>query len=322
MVSDKEEFHLTNSFHCLRRWTPHPFVPLRHWLLYGLSFCMCSKVRRWHCFICSFSFCSRNVSSLLENMINATKTQLICFQLKFNLLLPDGMFSFFGHPLCFSSSLIHLGHLLRFNLDDADDANRISSDMCRIANYLLHLSSAATLQSRRIFSLLTLSPCMVQFPGTWPTSNLKLRLVNVLRKIWKLPRQYRTGILHCIAKAPSIFNHIINLISSTFHKASTSYCILISQCLTASSCLVPLVTIDVISNHSWKAILRMTYFACLWFVSFTSSIWLSVLMTKLTIFSTPSVVTELLISLLLSLHKINLCIYIFKSMATMHDQFW
>ena len=32
-------------------------------------------------------------------VFNATKTQLICFRLKHNLPLPDGMFSSFGHSL-------------------------------------------------------------------------------------------------------------------------------------------------------------------------------------------------------------------------------
>ena len=72
-------------------------------------------------------------------VFNANKTQLICFRLKPNLSLPDGMFRFFGHSLCFSNSVNHLGHVLKFNLDDADDINRVSSDMCRKANCLLHI---------------------------------------------------------------------------------------------------------------------------------------------------------------------------------------
>ncbi len=37
---------------------------------------------------------------------------------------------------------------------------------------------------------------------------------NILRTIWKLPRQYHTRILHCVAGVKSLFNVILNRFST------------------------------------------------------------------------------------------------------------
>ena len=57
-----------------------------------------------------------------ELKFNASKTQLICFRLKKNLMVCS---VFFGHILSFSDCVHHLGHVLSFNLDDSEDINRV-----------------------------------------------------------------------------------------------------------------------------------------------------------------------------------------------------
>ena len=50
--------------------------------------------------------------------------------------------------------------------------------------------------------------------------------------------QCYTGILHCIAKAPSVFNRLVHLFTSSYFKAGANCCPLIHHCYAESSRLV------------------------------------------------------------------------------------
>ena len=55
---------------------------------------------------------------------------------------PCGVFEFVCLPLNFSDSVNHLGNILHYTLDDTTDVARVISDVCRKANYLLHVFTA------------------------------------------------------------------------------------------------------------------------------------------------------------------------------------
>ena len=134
---------------------------------------------------------------------NASKTQLIYFQrAKSRSFLSRGVFSFFGSPLRFSESVNHLGHILHYTLDDTADISRAMSDLCRKANYLLHVFTKC---SPSVKSKIIASHCLSLYGCVhWKISNkqikaLQVTLNNILRKVWRLPRRCHTGILHCTA---------------------------------------------------------------------------------------------------------------------------
>ena len=94
---------------------------------------------------------------------NASKTQLIYFQTaNYRVLLSSGVFSFFGSPISFSDSVNHLGHILHYTLGNTADISRAISDLCRKANYLLHVFSKC---SPSVKSKIIACPSMVVYIG-------------------------------------------------------------------------------------------------------------------------------------------------------------
>ena len=155
-------------------------------------------------------------------VFNGSKTQLICFRLKSSVALPSNAFKFLGHSLTFAYSVTHLGHTLHFSLDDTADIVRVTSDMCRKANYLLHIFSPC---DPIVKTKLVVSHCLSLYGSVlWSLKNKQLKSLeiafnNILRKIWKLPRQCHTRILHLTANVQSLFNKIISMFSSFLSRA-------------------------------------------------------------------------------------------------------
>ena len=61
----------------------------------------------------------------------------------------------------------------------------------------------------------------------WRIDSKKIRALetafnNILRKIWRLPRQCHTRILHCVAGVQSLFNRIPDLFSNFISRALAS----------------------------------------------------------------------------------------------------
>ena len=114
-----------------------------------------------------------NITGLI---FNASKTQLTYFKsAKSRSLLSRGVFSFFGSPLSFSESVNHLGHILHYTLDDTADISRAMSDLCRKANYLLHVfsKSSPSVKTKIISShCLSLYSCV-----NWKISNKQIKAI-------------------------------------------------------------------------------------------------------------------------------------------------
>ena len=76
-------------------------------------------------------------------IFNASKTQLIRFSRSDSFCMNSTIhFSFLGQRLCFSKSVIHLGHILTNDLSDREDIASIKTDLCKKANCLLHIFSS------------------------------------------------------------------------------------------------------------------------------------------------------------------------------------
>ena len=96
---------------------------------------------------------------------------------------------------------------------------------------------------------------------SWSLANKQLRSLevsfnNLLRKIWFLPMQCHTGILHCVAQAPSVINRIVDLFTASYLKASANGCPLIRQCYSESSHLL---YTPIGYNWRWKQNYRKNY---------------------------------------------------------------
>ena len=151
------------------------------------------------------------------------------------------MFCFFGHILSFSNCVHHLGHVLSFNLDDSEDINRVSMDMSRKVNYLLHtFKSCSPLVKTFLFTshCLSLYGAVSWFLWSKQIKCLEATFNNVLRKIWNLPKLCHTRILHCVAGVQSVYNTLVHLSSSAFGKAIASGCGLIRHCFLSTLLLV------------------------------------------------------------------------------------
>ena len=150
---------------------------------------------------------------------NAAKTQLICFRssskVKYN-----GKFFFLGHPLEFADHITHLGHVLHYSLDDSEDIKRSTLEMCRKANMVL---STFSICDPHVKTVLVSSHCLSLYGGVlWNVAcnqlkSLEIAFNNILRRIWKLPRNSHTGILHKVAHLDSIYNRLI-LLSDRFSR--------------------------------------------------------------------------------------------------------
>ena len=70
-------------------------------------------------------------------IFNSEKTQLICFRkYAHEPLHPNILFN--GISLQYSDKVLHLGHLLSFDLNDRDDIVRATKDVNRKANYMIY----------------------------------------------------------------------------------------------------------------------------------------------------------------------------------------
>ena len=141
-------------------------------------------------------------------VFNVSKTQLIKFSLCSTGLEQD-KFTFCGENLSYSKTVVHLGHILSHELSDNPDIIAIRQDMCRKANHMLATFRCCNPVTK---TKLMQSFCMSLYGSSlWKTSSTELRSLetarnNLLRKIWNLPKQCHTAILHKVAGVTSIYN--------------------------------------------------------------------------------------------------------------------
>ena len=151
-------------------------------------------------------------------LFNPGKTQLVRFSLPSSSPNPSTSptFLFAGQSLQLLDRACHLaiGHILRLDLSDTDVILRVQTDMCRRANCPLSTFYAANpVVKTTLFRSFCLSRSLYG-SALWRLSSSSLRSLevtfnNLLRKIWKLPRQCHTSILHCTSSLQSLFNVVV-----------------------------------------------------------------------------------------------------------------
>ena len=106
----------------------------------------------------------------------------------------------------------------------------VARDLVRKANLMMHTFSAADpLVKSRLLQLycLSLYGCSLWNLSCHSLYSVEISFNNILRRIWRLPRNCHTGILNLTAFLPSIFNVILSRSSS-----------LLSRALSSPSCVV------------------------------------------------------------------------------------
>ena len=139
-------------------------------------------------------------------IFNASKTQLIKFS-SCSTGLEPAKFSFCGEKLSYSRSITHLGHILSCDLLDNLDITAIKQDMCRKANHML-----ATFRPCDPFTktklmqgfCLSLYGSLLWMASSKELHSLEVAYNNLLRRIWNLPCNCHTDILHRVGGVNSI----------------------------------------------------------------------------------------------------------------------
>ena len=150
---------------------------------------------------------------------NASKTQLVCFG-RAPVLGCSHKFMFCGRVLPIVASAVHLGHILRADLDDSDDILKVTRDMARKANCMLvTFAGLDPFVRTKLFQSFCLS---LYGSATWNLScrgfkTVEVMFNNILRKIWRLPANSHTGILHCTARLSSIANIVLKRSQMLLH---------------------------------------------------------------------------------------------------------
>ncbi len=170
---------------------------------------------------------------------NASKTQLI----RFGSLSPRSCtttIKFSGTTLQFVEDVIHLGHYLSFDLSDSVDILSKSRDLIKKANLMLYTFSVADpLVKTRLLQCycLSLFGCALWNLSCPALSTIEVSFNNILRRIWQLPRNSHTGILHLTARLPSIVNVVLSRSSALLFKARSSPSSIVRLVFQASSTL-------------------------------------------------------------------------------------
>ena len=109
--------------------------------------------------------------------------------------------------LTYSDEVIHLGHVLLFDLNDGPDILRVLKDLNRKANCVLCTFNFADCYIKcfliKLYCRFLYGCCMWSLDSKLLNS-LQITLNKVMRKVWKLPSQSHVSIvlsvscLHCI----------------------------------------------------------------------------------------------------------------------------
>ena len=166
---------------------------------------------------------------------NPEKSQLICFRLRHTHPC-SATIKFHDTTLPYSNEVTHLGHVLSYNLDDTPDIVRAVRDINRRVNSILCTFNAA---DPFVKCFLVKSYCLLLYGcPLWTLSSTPLKIIEtalnkLLRKLWNLPRNSHTSILHSVAKCHSVSN-----------LAFKRFCSLYASALSSSSDLVRIVYFD------------------------------------------------------------------------------
>ena len=159
--------------------------------------------------------------------------QLICFR-RCHTLSNIPTISFNDITLPFLKEVTHLGHILTYN----SDIIRAVKDMNRKANSVLCRFSAL---DPFIKCFLIKTYCLSLYGcSLWSLSSPSIRIIEVafnklLRKIWNLPYNSHTGIVHCTAKIHSVSNMLYDRFCSLHSFALSSSSSLIQSIFVSST---------------------------------------------------------------------------------------
>ena len=157
-------------------------------------------------------------------VFNAAKTQLICFRLR-PTSSPLPIIHFNEMELQFVDQVTHLGHILHYDLNDKHDIIRATKDLLRKANCVLYKFSAA---DPFLKSFLLKSFCLSLYGSClWSLSSpsiniMEIALNKLLRRIWNLPYNSHSGIVHCSARISTIRNILYDRFCSLFSRSMSS----------------------------------------------------------------------------------------------------
>ena len=171
---------------------------------------------------------------------NASKTQLIRFGLSLSNTC-NARIVFCGEQLVFLNTVCHLGHHLSYNLSDDEDINRKCHDFLKKANILLvnfKFCSPSTLTFLFRSFCLSLYGCALWRLDSKSISTIEIAFNKVLRRIWNLPANSHTRIVHCTARLTSLFNTILSRSFSLLRSALACPSFPASYIFRASSGLV------------------------------------------------------------------------------------
>ena len=161
---------------------------------------------------------------------NASRTQLIRFSLSPSNLC-NAQIYFCGQLLEFCNSVCHLGHYLTYDLLYEDIVFRWC-DFLKKANLLFYnfkFCSPSTLTFLLRSFCLSLYGCALWRLDSKAITSIEIAFNKVLRRIWNLPFNSHTRIVHCTARLFSIFNLISARSSSLLFLALSSF--VISRCI-------------------------------------------------------------------------------------------
>ena len=174
--------------------------------------------------------------SSLKLKFNPEKTQCIRFGLRSSEVC--NTFKFCGKSIKCEKAVTHLGHILTENLRDDLDIKRCRADFIKRANCTLHRFSFCTPE---VLSYLLRCYCM-SFYGCaiWDLSSPLIKCIDVcmnkvLRRVWSLPYNCHTGIIHVVSDCCSVFNVCYNRFCKLLLTAKCSCNRLVREVFVSSS---------------------------------------------------------------------------------------
>ena len=152
--------------------------------------------------------------------------------------------------------MVQFGHVLT-NLSDDADIKQKCRDMVHKANNLLatfpHLPPNVLTYLFRSFCL-SLYGCSLWTISSNALGVLEVAYKKLLRRIWKLPYNSHTGIVHRVAGLSSIFNPVQDRSSSLVHGALRCSSPLIKQVFRQSLCCCSNFVVRFNNKYSMKYI--------------------------------------------------------------------
>ena len=170
---------------------------------------------------------------------NPEKSQLICFRLRHTRPCSANI-KYNNTALLYVHEVAHLGHVLSYNLDDTPDIIRAVRDMNRKVNSILFTFSAA---DPFVKSFLVKTYSMVVLCPLWALNSPSLKVIEtalnkLLHKVWNLPYNSHTVIVHSVANCITVSNLIFKRFCSLYNRALSSSSYLVRFVYSESSKLL------------------------------------------------------------------------------------